>query len=45
MYHVYAKTKNAMIKLYGLYTGNKTELNDMIAFWNYMYPDRPIDLA
>ena len=45
MYHIYSKTENAVTKLYGLYTGSETELNNMIVFWNYMYPNRPIGLA
>jgi len=42
MYHFYIKKVNGNYKWYG-YFDNTKEINKLIRYWNFMYPERYIE--
>lgn len=43
MYHVYIKKVNDDIRLFGQFNGSKAEINQLVSYWNFIYPNRNIE--
>lgn len=43
MYHIYVRKENGEFKIYGQFVGGKSEVNELVNYWNFFYPDRYIE--
>lgn len=43
MYHIYIKKKSVKQEMFGKFD-TKNEANQLIRYWNFMYPNRKIEV-